>query len=65
MSVMLNQTCSPAPIGDIDGDGVVGILDLLMLLSNWGPCKGACPADLNGDGSVGILDLLVLLANWG
>ncbi len=54
--------------GDLDGDGVVGILDLLILLSNWGPCPdppAPCPADLDGDGNVGILDLLALLANWG
>lgn len=53
--------------GDIDGDGVVGTSDLLILLSNWGPCpdKGECPADLDGDGQIGTSDLLVLLANWG
>ena len=27
---------SPA---DLDGDGTVGILDLLALLANWGPCR--------------------------
>ncbi len=52
-------------VGDLDGDGVVGILDLLTLLSAWGPCAGECPADLDGDGAVGVLDLLTLLANWG
>ncbi len=52
-------------VGDLDGDGVVGILDLLALLSAWGPCAGECPADLDGDGAVGVLDLLTLLANWG
>ena len=54
--------------GDLDGDGVVGVLDLLILLTVWGPCPDPpdeCPADLNGDGSVGILDLLTLLAYWG
>ncbi|MHC4416623.1 MAG: right-handed parallel beta-helix repeat-containing protein [Planctomycetota bacterium] len=55
------------PLGDIDGDGVVGILDLLALLAAWGDCpvQADCPADLDGDGTVGILDLLILLANWG
>ncbi len=52
---------------DLDGDGIVGVADLLILLANWGPClpKGECPADLNDDGSVGVADLLILLANWG
>jgi hypothetical protein len=48
---------------DLDGDGSVGIADLLILLAAWGPCPG-CPADLDGDGSVGITDLLQLLAAW-
>ncbi len=54
------------PPGDIDGDGTVGIIDLLALLAAWGPCLGppVCPADLDDDGSVGITDLLILLANW-
>ncbi len=55
----------PSVPGDLDGDGHGGVLDLLMLLSSWGPCKGDCPADLDGDGTVGILDLLTLLTNWG
>lgn len=58
----------PGPVGDLDGDGVVGILDFLALLAVWGPCPGPpepCPADLNGDGQVGIVDLLALLADWG
>ena len=25
-------------LADFDGDGTVGILDLLTLLANWGPC---------------------------
>ncbi len=57
----------PIP-GDLDGDGSVGIIDLLTLLAAWGPCPNPpqeCPADLDDDGDVGILDLLTLLANWG
>ncbi|MCH7592762.1 MAG: hypothetical protein IH989_08295 [Planctomycetes bacterium] len=55
------------PLGDLDGDCNVGILDLLQLLAVWGPCTDCenCTADLDGDCSVGILDLLAVLANWG
>jgi len=52
---------------DVDGDGVVGITDFLLLLGDWGPCPAPpdlCPADLDGDGVVGIVDLLLLLGNW-
>ncbi len=55
------------PDADLDGDGSVGILDLLILLTNWGPCPDPpdpCPADLDGDGTVGIFDLLILITSW-
>jgi len=53
--------------GDLDGDGVVGILDFLSLLGSWGQCPNLpepCPSDLDGDSVVGIADLLILLGNW-
>ena len=61
--------CAGVVVGDLDGDGTVGITDLLILLGSWGACAdcdtpAACPADLDGDCTVGILDLLTLLANW-
>ncbi|MCH7849630.1 MAG: ASPIC/UnbV domain-containing protein [Planctomycetes bacterium] len=49
---------------DLDGDGAVGVKDLLILLGVWGPCKD-CPADFNRNDAVGVSDLLALLANWG
>ncbi|MEE8154142.1 MAG: hypothetical protein V3T53_04175 [Phycisphaerales bacterium] len=54
-------------LGDLDGDGIVGASDLLILLFNWGPCGDCkeCPADLNDDCTVGAADLLILLFNWG
>ena len=60
-------TIGPPVIGDLDGDGTVGVSDLLILLANWGPCADCddCPADLNDNCAVGVADLLILLANWG
>ncbi len=49
--------------GDVDGDGIVGLTDLILVLSVWGPCVD-CPADLTGDGVVDFADLLEVLANW-
>ena len=60
--------CTPAASpSDLDGDGIVDIVDFLAILAAWGPCSdcGNCPADFDGDCSVGILDLLILLGNWG
>ena len=40
--------------------------DLLVVLSEWGPCDAeCCRADLNGDGIVGFDDVLTVLAEWG
>ncbi|MHC4081150.1 MAG: hypothetical protein ACYS15_02995 [Planctomycetota bacterium] len=54
--------------GDLDGDGVVGINDFLLLLAAWGPCPEpcppSCPADLDGDCVVSINDFLLMLAYW-
>ena len=49
---------------DLDGNGVVGFSDLVILLNLWGPCPAPCAADLDGDCNVGVDDLLSLLANW-
>ena len=56
----------PIIVGDLDGNGLVGVSDLLILLASWGACAdcGACPADLDGDCKIGLSDLLILLANW-
>ncbi len=51
--------------GDVNGDGVVDVVDMLALLAAWGPCATPCPADLDGDGVVSITDFLQLLGNWG
>jgi hypothetical protein len=62
--------CTPvAKPSDLDGDGIVGMVDFLALLAAWGTCSDcstpqACPADFDGDCTVGILDLLILLGNW-
>ncbi len=50
-------------LGDLNGDGTVGVLDMLTLLAAWGQVHSS--ADLDGDGVVGIIDFLMLLANWG
>ena len=55
----------PICVGDLDGDGVVGVPDLLLLLAQWGVCPAQCFADIDGDGVVGAPDLLTLLAAWG
>jgi hypothetical protein len=66
-SIAAWRGCETLLQGDLNGDGVVNVSDLLILLGNWGPCEAGsnCPADLNGDGEVNVSDLLILLGNWG
>ncbi len=54
------QPCS----GDADGDGVIGVDDMLATIGAWGACSG-CPEDANGDGLVGVDDVLIILSGWG
>ena len=57
-------TLPPAILGDIAGDGMVRVTDLLDLLGAWGVCSLSCPTDFDDSGTVDIQDLLTLLANW-
>jgi hypothetical protein len=59
---------NPVP-GDVDGDGLVDVLDLLWLVDSFGTCVGdtgfipAC--DFNRDGCVDVGDLLTIVVNFG
>ncbi|MBC8200890.1 MAG: hypothetical protein H8E86_02495 [Planctomycetes bacterium] len=48
---------------DLDGDGSVGVSDILIALSDWGFCS-CCSSDLNADGEVNVSDLLAIIAAW-
>ena len=54
-------------LGDVTGDGVVDMNDLLAVISAWGQCAPPtiCTADVNDDGAVNVDDLLLVISNWG
>ena len=69
-TVIVEGTLVKGNDADLDGDGVVNTVDLLILFSMWGPCgncklPGDCPADLDDDCIVNTSDLLILFSNWG
>ena len=49
-------------LGDIDGDGVVNLADLKLMIEKFGTSDAAC--DLDGDGVVSLSDLKILQSNW-
>lgn len=51
-----------AIVGDINGNCLVDIDDLLSVITEWGETKSA--ADLNQDGVVNIDDLLIVIIHW-
>lgn len=61
-------------LGDIappEGNGVVGVPDLLAIINGWGDCPAVpsiCDGDIAGgcgDRSVGVPDLLAVINSWG
>ena len=52
--------------GDVNRDGVVSILDLILVSQQLGKrVPAGSPVDLNGDGIVTILDLILVSRNIG
>lgn len=52
----------PHKTGDANNDGVIDLLDLSVLASQWG---GTGDSDFNYDGVVDLLDLSILASAWG
>ena len=60
-SSVFQQSCDCSV--DADGNGTVGVDDLLRVLSAWGSFDP--DADVDNDGSIGVDDLLTVIAGWG
>lgn len=50
---------------DLNDDGMVGVDDVLQLLSAYGSNCAGCSEDIDGSGTVGVDDLLQLLSAYG
>jgi hypothetical protein len=49
----------------VNGDDTVDVVDLVEVVTSWGPCQGSCPADVSGDGVVAVTDLVEVILHWG
>ena len=54
------MTCT----GDTDSSGAVDVIDLLAVISAWGPCTD-CTEDIDDNDAVDVLDLLAIISAWG
>ena len=67
--LLMSSTAHAANIeGDVNGDGVVNILDLTLVASHFGESVDASEApnpDINGDGIVDIRDLVLVAGRFG
>lgn len=48
---------------DVDGDGAVGVTDILAIIGAWGSDDAS--ADVNDDGVVDVADILAVVGGWG
>jgi hypothetical protein len=68
-SALATLTIAPACCtGDITGDQMVNVNDLLVVINFWGPCPLGCDADIappGGDSAIDINDLLAVINGWG
>jgi len=62
---------APECAGDIapnlNTDNIVDVNDLLMIITNWGPCQSAirCVSDIDESGATEVNDLLKVITTWG
>ena len=54
-------------IGDVNGDGTVNVLDMILIGQHWGETgtPGWIPEDVNRDGAINVLDMILIGQHWG
>ena len=50
-------------VGDVNGDCIVNLNDLLLVISHWGDTSG--DGDADGDGDTDAEDVLAVIGQWG
>lgn len=66
---MLQALCALSPVGDLDGDGYIDVIDLSIFAANWlepiciypNWCDGA---DIDHSSTVNLVDFALLANNW-
>jgi hypothetical protein len=63
--VLFTTRAAQNPASDLNADTQVNVLDLSILLSNYGKSGTGLKGDINADGAVNISDMSILLSSWG
>jgi hypothetical protein len=63
IGVLATLQGAPACPGDANGDGVVDVLDLVVVILAWNTADP--DADINLDGVVDVQDMVLVILNWG
>ena len=61
----LGASSAPSCSGDVNGDGIVNLFDLVAISMRYGTGLYGVPEDLNGDGRVDLLDLVLVSTGYG
>ena len=58
---------TPCQCPDTNGDSLVDVTDVLIVIDAWGECvpDQDCPADVDDDGIVNVNDILLVIGEWG
>ena len=64
VNAVYKRPLDPVASVDVNSDGIVNILDLVLISANFGKA-GQNPADVNGDGVVNIVDLVKVAGEMG
>jgi hypothetical protein len=70
LSLLLSVTVGrgKACAGDVTGDALVNVDDLIAIILGWGACPfppASCAADIDDDGFVDVDDLIAVILGWG
>jgi len=60
---ILDESAADLCPADLNGDGEVGVNEILTIIEVWG--TDDADADITGDGIVGVDDLLTVISAWG
>lgn len=64
-NIIVGNSSNQPRVGDVNGDGVVNIVDIGMTIDHYGEAADKMPkADINNDGIINIVDIGIIIDNY-